>query len=314
VDAEGTVLYSSDPASAGRTAEDLDLRMNGAPEASYYVERTADGVRMVVIGSPNSMGWRIVHQRPFPSLVGTFRTIRVLLYAVALLGFLMLAAYTLLYFQGMRRARLEVRNQEIEKLEAQISPHFLDNVLGNIKFMALLDRQERILGVVDPLIRLLHASLDGASRLIRLEEEMENLRHYVSIMEQLYENGIGFSYGLDRGLDDCLVPKFLLQPIVENAIYHGIDPGSGAGRIEVRSRRAGDGFLLEVEDNGVGFPKGRIEQVLGNGSLAPVSIGLWNTNRKIQLLFGARYGIDIDTGEGKGTVVTVRLPIRKRGG
>ncbi len=213
------------------------------------------------------------------------------------------------YMHTIDQIKDEIYEQELGKLQAQISPHFLNNTLNNIKFMAMLGNQPKISNIVHSLLRLLESNLSSKDKLIPLKNEIKNVMHYVNIINMIYENHIKFTFNLNNKLDNYLVPKFILQPIVENAIYHGIDPNGSSSGIEVTSYVLEDYLYLEVSDKGVGLSQKAISEILVYEHHDEEKIGIMNTDRKIKLLYGDTYGLDIKSEEGRGTRVIMKLPL-----
>lgn len=206
-------------------------------------------------------------------------------------------------------------------LQAQINPHFLYNTLNSIHWMAVLHGFDNISKMVNALVQILRYSLNSTQFDTSVKQEVEMLSPYLFIQNVRYNNGVSFSSTVTPEAAESAIPRLLLQPLVENAISHGLRPKGGAGRITVWCRSHTDLLLIDVTDDGVGFPEpvpefepydelvesGRVERQTGTG------IGLENTNSRIKVHFGEQYGLLVRSRAGEGSTVRVVLPLRQRG-
>lgn len=210
------------------------------------------------------------------------------------------------------------QNLEYRMLQNQINPHFLYNTLNSIKWMATIQHAPGIAEMTTALSRLLKSVSKGNERLVPLQEEFALLNDYFTIQQYRYGGTVTLdvTYIEDERLcRDCMIPRFTLQPLVENAIFHGIEPKGCAGSIELgvlRDKANGD-VLIELKDDGVGMTAERIAKVLLPPDEAEAAdkyrhVGMWNVHRRLQYSFGESYGLTICSAPGKGTTVTVRLP------
>jgi two-component system sensor histidine kinase YesM len=169
--------------------------------------------------------------------------------------------------------------------------------------------------------RLLRESVGRKGDFIRLCDEISFIHNYLSIHKMIYGGKIEVKYDLDDRLDDCLVPKFLLQPLVENAVKHGIEEKPGKGVIGITARAEGGTLLLEVSDNGIGIDPQQAERLLNPPGADKqeenrdaqnskhTNVGLISVHKRIRLLYGDDYGLTIASEKHVGTVVTVRMPV-----
>lgn len=203
---------------------------------------------------------------------------------------------------------------ELSALQSQINPHFLYNTLDTILWLAEFGENDKVVEVSKALGEMLRLSLDIRQSLVPLRQELAHTENYLKIQRQRYEDKISYHIEGEEELLTLSVPKLILQPIVENAIYHGIRPKKGAGRIEIFYRREGEELLLSVLDDGIGFSEGdlregedknRIKTRLGG-------IGLKNVDQRIKILQGEEYGIRVEKREGGGTLVCYRLKIMEQ--
>jgi two-component sensor histidine kinase len=212
------------------------------------------------------------------------------------------------YFHASReRDRLEVRlaQAQLESLKQQLQPHFLFNALNAIS--ALIPGDPRAAQrTVHGLSELLRISLDsGDEHEVRLSRELELLGHYVDIQRIRFRDRIVVRVDAESGVGRALVPNLLLQPLVENAIRHGVGPRAAGGAIDVEIARAGDDLRLRVSDNGVGA------SLHPDGALDREGVGLGNTRARLQHLYGARQRLEVSTAPGAGFIVQIEVPYRE---
>lgn len=218
-----------------------------------------------------------------------------------------------------RRLADEKARQDLEyqMLQSQINPHFLYNSLNSIKWMATIQNADGIAEMITSLAHLLKNASKGQQSLIPLWLELDLLRDYFVIQKYRYGGAITMSEDIQPGLDGALIPRFTLQPLLENAIFHGIEPKGGAGAVTLTARREGDVLELTMTDDGVGMEPEKAAALLSGEESGPVGlfkkIGLSNVHRRVQYEFGAEWGLSIQSEPGRFTCVTVRLPYREDG-
>lgn len=201
---------------------------------------------------------------------------------------------------------------EIQVLRAQISPHFLYNALNSVRHLASMQGMDHIDRLTGAIIRLLRAALSNTEALIPLSQEIEYVRNYSEICQYQYLNDFSLDVEVDEALMECRLPPMVLQPIVENAIIHGIADFRSDGVIRIHAQKNADILFLTVTDNGQGMSGEQIEELLGqerNTDKRRFSgIGIQNVRRRIQMRFGDRYGLNIFAEPGKYTTVQLSLP------
>jgi len=221
------------------------------------------------------------------------------------------------YREKMLKQKAEYRTLQFEykALQAQMNPHFLYNTLESIYSLAKIKGEEEIGEMVYLLGKLLRESIGRKGDTVPLEEELGFIRDYLSIHQIMYGDRIRLVYELDDRLTDCRVPKFLLQPLVENAIVHGIEEKPGQAVIRVACREEDGDLLLEVADNGVGMDAETVDRLLrperyrsGDRKNKHTNVGIISVRKRIGILYGDRYGLSIASVPGEGTTVRVRLP------
>ena len=198
---------------------------------------------------------------------------------------------------------------ELELLQAQINPHFLYNTLDSIAILAESDREEDVVNMITSLSTFFRNSLSEGEDIHTLRAEMAQAVSYLEIQQIRYSDILTYSIDIAEDVQDCLIPKLILQPLIENALYHGIKNRRGRGLITITGGRENNRILLRVRDNGIGMDSERLEQ-LQNGIYQQKqgSFGLWNVHQRIRLYCGDPYGLSFESVPGEGTTVTVTLP------
>lgn len=214
----------------------------------------------------------------------------------------------------------EKQKQDLEyrMLQNQINPHFIYNTLNSIKWMATIQHAPGIAEMVMALSRLLKSISKSNERLVPLYEEFALLNDYFTIQQYRYGGTITLdvSYIEDESLNhSCLIPRFTLQPLVENAIFHGIEPKGSAGEVTLRVERdtANGDVLIHLTDDGVGMTPEQAAKALQEPGPEEAAakyrhVGMWNVHKRLQYSFGEAYGLSIESEPDIGTTVTIRLP------
>jgi len=198
---------------------------------------------------------------------------------------------------------------ELELLQAQINPHFLYNTLDSIAILAESDREEDVIDMITSLSTFFRNSLSEGEDIHTLRAETAQAVSYLEIQQIRYSDILSYSIDISEEIQDCLIPKLILQPLIENALYHGIKNRRGRGLISITGGRENNRILLRVRDNGIGMDSEQLEQ-LQNGIYQQKqgSFGLWNVHQRIRLYCGDPYGLSFESTPGEGTTVTVTLP------
>ena len=208
----------------------------------------------------------------------------------------------------------EKRRSELDVLQSQINPHFLYNTLDSVVWMTENGRTEDAVVMLTALARFFRISLSRGSNIIPIADELEHARHYLTIQKMRYKNKFSAEITAEDGVESLYTIKLIIQPILENAIYHGMAYADGDGEIRIHAYRAGGDVLIEVSDNGPGMPEEMVERLLKPNVPAAATgakgsgIGFRNVHQRIQLTFGPDYGLSIDSEPDSGTAVTIRLP------
>lgn len=211
-----------------------------------------------------------------------------------------------------RSVEVSLKDAQMNALQAQINPHFLYNTLESIHFMIAMG-DPRSVEMVQFLADLFRISIGKGERYVTLKQEIEHVQLFVSIQEMRYPGRFTMRCSIDERLLDYYTLKFLLQPLVENSIHHGFELIESGGLVDLSAEIEGEKLVLRVVDNGVGLSPERLERLRSQlrGYEQGKSIGLLNVHERIALHFGDDYGLTIDGQEGRGTTVTLLLPILK---
>ncbi|SDC52197.1 HAMP domain-containing protein [Paenibacillus sp. UNCCL117] len=226
--------------------------------------------------------------------------------------------FNTVYLEKLLKQKAEYRTLQFEykALQAQMNPHFLYNTLEAIHSLAKIKGQDEIGEMVYLLGRLLRESIRRKGDVIPLSEEIGFIGDYLSIHKMIYGDKIQVQYNLDEKLMGHAVPKFILQPIVENAVIHGIEKKPGVGEIHIECRRDGGDLRIVVRDNGIGMDKETIERLLHPERYNAVeskekhtNVGIISVHKRIRILYGDDYGISIESEIGEGSSVQIRIPL-----
>ncbi len=203
-------------------------------------------------------------------------------------------------------AELVKKQSEMAYLQSQINPHFLYNTLESIKGMAAEERVDSIFNMTKALALVFRYSVKGTDT-VPLREELNIIRSYVYIQKIRFGNRLEVEYLFPEEILDCKVPKMILQPIVENAIFHGIEPKVGEGLLQLEGKLSGNRLYLSVTDNGMGIEEEKLHSIMETHDRS-ANIGLSNVNNRIKLNYGNEYGITIRSQTGLGTEVVIMMP------
>ena len=214
-----------------------------------------------------------------------------------------------------RRKEKEKRRLELSMLQMQINPHFLYNTLSSIRWMAVFQRAKGIESMVNSLGIVLQASYSKMDEFVTLDEELDILGHYLNIQKIRYQGKIQMNLICkNQQLLSCYVPRFILQPVVENAVFHGIAPKDGEGEIKIIIAEEPGNLKITVEDNGVGMDETVLENVLKRSKGERQGhIGLANVHSRIRLIYGSEYGVHVESLKGKYTKVRIIMPKQSKG-
>lgn len=212
------------------------------------------------------------------------------------------------------REQRNLQKSEMKALQAQITPHFLYNTLDSIIWLAEGQRYDSVIDVTRAFSNFFRVSLSRGREWITVEEEVSHVRSYLTIQKIRYSDILDYEIDLDERVRGYAVLKLLLQPLVENALYHGIKNRRGRGKLVVRAWKDGESVRFSVSDNGIGIPPDRLADILAQigadadpGAKGDV-YGLYNVNKRLRLYYGGDTRLAIESVPGEGTVVSFSVP------
>lgn len=214
--------------------------------------------------------------------------------------------------EQVKKEQIRLRKAEFELLQSQINPHFLYNTLDTIVWLAESGEQKEVVSMVGSLSDFFRASLNQGKDIVSIKEELLHVRSYLEIQQVRYQDILQYEIHVSEELEKYMIPKITIQPLVENALYHGIKNKRGKGKIVITGLKEKNSLFLIVEDNGIGIRKEQLLQVRnkinGKALEGKDSFGLYNVNERIRLNFGEGYGIFVESCYGEGTTIKVKLP------
>lgn len=217
------------------------------------------------------------------------------------------------YVHDQIKMQKEKRKAEIHALQMQINPHFIYNTLASIKWLIWQGNIEKSTQTIDAFISLLQNTISNKNEMIKIQEEIQNLKNYVLINHTRYGDNINVNFFVMPNCEDYIIPKLILQPFIENAFFHGFNERNN-GSIHVFINEQNQNLICEIIDNGVGMTNEEVKKILRESSKKHdhfTSIGIQNVNDRIKLLYGDDYGISITSELNKGTTVRVVIPAQK---
>lgn len=204
------------------------------------------------------------------------------------------------------------RKKEFDTLQSQINPHFLYNTLDIIVWMIENEKKSEAVKVVTALARFFRISLSGGRSVITVKNEIEHIRSYLTIQHMRFKNKFDYTIEVEKGTEELASLKLMLQPLVENAVYHGMEYMDGEGRVEIKVYLEEKDLIFSVADNGLGMSEEKVRNLLSkemsSGSKRGSGIGVKNVNERIKIYFGNRYGLEILSEPDEGTTIRIRLP------
>jgi two-component system sensor histidine kinase YesM len=320
-DDEGSIIFDHEESNVARSFDALYPELAGFSGEGEV--RSSRGKVYVITLSGNKWGWTYVETVQVNSLYERINTIMLSILLVALGCF---AVYIMAAFFISRRIinpwvyeiRLKEMDSEFRALQSQINPHFLYNTLESINCLAQIKDEKEISEMIRGLARMFRYTRDN-TKAITLADELNHVRDYIFLQALRYEDKFTIEYAVPDELLGLRVIKLMLQPLVENAIHHGIEKISGKGFIRISARRDRDRFIIAIWDNGKGIAReilNEINRMLESaiGDLSALdekqsSIGIYNIHLRIRLLYGIGCGVSIESVQNKGTTVSISLPV-----
>ena len=214
------------------------------------------------------------------------------------------------------RNKILQKDIEVKMLQAQINPHFLFNTLESINCVAELNDVQEISDMVTALSDIMNQNIGRTNELIPLSEEIRHIDSYIYILKMRFEDKINFEKDIAPHTENILIPSLIIQPVVENSVYHGIMPVDGERTIKISTRTENDDLIISIYDSGVGIDEEQVKKLNDSFNLnndeyfektSYKHIGIENVNRRIQLIYGEGYGLHIESEKNKYTMVTERL-------
>ncbi|MDO4337010.1 MAG: sensor histidine kinase [Eubacteriales bacterium] len=204
----------------------------------------------------------------------------------------------------------EKRKSELKALQSQINPHFLYNTLDSIIWMAEGKKHEEVVLMTASLARLLRQSISNEDELVPIGQEVEYARSYLTIQKMRYKDKLEFQIDVEPSITGIKIIKLVLQPLIENAIYHGLKYKESKGLLLVNGYEDGENVILEVKDNGVGMDEETLEHIFERHKVNYQSngVGVYNVQKRLQLYYGNSYGITYKSKQGTGTKATITIP------
>ena len=203
------------------------------------------------------------------------------------------------------------RKSEFDTLQSQINPHFLYNTLDIIVWMIENENSDKAVNIVTALAKFFRISLSKGKNIITVKDEVEHVRNYLMIQNMRFKNRFEYSIDVDEKVLSYSSLKLMLQPLVENAIYHGMEFMDGDGEIDVKVFKEDDSLYFTITDNGLGMSEDMVETLLSKdfvSSKKGSGIGVKNVNERIKLYFGSEYGLKVESEPDEGTKITIHLP------
>jgi two-component system sensor histidine kinase YesM len=209
-----------------------------------------------------------------------------------------------------------VQNTELKLLQAQINPHFLYNTLDTIVWLAETKQNEQVSRMVTSLSDFFRTTLSKGKDYITVREEESHIRSYLEIQQFRYRDILEYNITITEDILDCEILKMTLQPLVENALYHGIKNKRGLGHITVMGVKSGSNMVFTVKDDGLGMKPERLEFIrrvvadeVKDGDSTSSGFGLYNVAKRLRLNYGKKCSMDIDSIYGEGTTITISIPL-----
>lgn len=225
------------------------------------------------------------------------------------------------YIGKIREEEAIKKDLELKILQEQIKPHFTKNTLNTIKLMADLKGAKAVSRALSAFIQILDYSLTGEDSMVPLQYEVVHIEEYLYLCSLRCQHKFDFSVVIDESYRNCLVPKFCLQPVVENSVIHGIMPKTGMGKIDITCGERENKLIIHIRDTGVGIGDNEFAAVMkslevdkGNIKNNLESVGLYNVHKRIRLFFGFQFGVEIFRQKTGGTLVDISLPIVRKDG
>lgn len=211
--------------------------------------------------------------------------------------------------------KINTKQAQLEMLQAQINPHFLYNTLNCISWKAMANNQMEISEMIQGLSRMFRFSLGKGEQTIEMEQEIDNIRDYLMLQKKRFEEKIVYLIDVDEAVLKYRIIRFILQPLVENSILHGISKQVGIGYVGITAEEKEGILIIQVWDNGAGFDEKKVRMVLNGDTYAEEQKrhkhGIYNVNERLKMHYGLQSVLLFEHRKNGGTKVTIRIPIEK---
>lgn len=217
------------------------------------------------------------------------------------------------YIDELLETQKEQRRLEIKALQMQINPHYIYNTLASIKWLVYQNDCEKTIQTIDAFISLLRNTISNTDEFITIEQELQNLGNYILINHTRYGEAVKVEFYVSHTCYDCLIPKLILQPFIENAFFHAF-PSGRAGTIQIFMKQKDEQLEIQIVDDGIGMNQDKAQRALTQESKKEhfSGIGIHNVQDRLKLLYGTDYGVKIESVEERGTTVIIRLPVNRQ--
>ncbi len=299
---DGTVFASSNKDKLGEVVDENILNVKGKRTQVQLEGHKYDLIRKRV-----NNDFQILYMFPKQAIMR-----QTLLGMESLIILSVIIAVIMVFILTLADSSYETRHlndeAEIKFLQQQMNPHFLFNILLTIQIKAKMSGDETVYKMISSLSSLLRAGIYGDKRsLISIEEELKYVEYYLSLQKERYEDKLDYSISLDEPeLNKCEIPRLSIEPIVENAVIHGVETVDRPALVQVNVTSEDNQLIIHVTDNGVGFDISQLDL-----ESASDRVGLRSTLKRIQLIYGKKYGLDIVSYKNVGTDIAIRVPLKK---
>jgi sensor histidine kinase YesM len=210
--------------------------------------------------------------------------------------------------KGVEKDRL-IKESQLLALQSQMDPHFLFNTLNTISIMAMFEDAENTVKLIEATSNILRYNLDSKDRLVPLKEEIKMIKAYVTIQQTRFQEQMSFNLDIDISLEKIYIPPMIIQPIVENAITHGLSQKEEGGAIDISIRRNNKDVLIGIKDNGIGMNGEELSNLCEQKNIKGHGLGIYNVKKRLELYFNRKDLFKIVSKEGEGTEVLIKVPI-----
>lgn len=312
-DNSGTIYASNEDEKLGQK---LDEKFMDLPVGEKGRDFTVDGVNYAIAKRMVNNQFSFIYMLPKSVIIReTLQSLQSLLLLSIITMVIMVILVTMI--ESQYQAKILAEESELNFLQQQMNPHFLFNILLTIQIKAKMSGDEGVSRMITSLSNLLRAGIYKDKRsIITIGEELKYAEYYLSLQKERFEDRLIYSIDVeDSELYECEVPRLSIEPLVENAVVHGVETLSQQGVIGVTVSTDGDDVVVHVRDNGVGFDPDSLKldgvKISNDGTLPRESVGMINTDHRMKIIYGREYGISVDSRPGEGTDITVRFPRRR---